>query len=631
MRGATAEPTTCLGRVATITGTGEDDVLEGSAGPDVIAGRGGDDSIRGNGGDDVICGGAGDDVVKGNGDDDVLFGGEGADLLLGGPGSDDLFGGHGNDDVRGGGGNDRLNGGDGADVLWGHKGNDTIDGGPGEDHLLGGRHRDHLIGGGGNDCLNGGDGTDFADYWDARRGVRVDLGGGTAIGRGRDTLVAVEGAFGSGHDDRLMGSSSFNVLSGRAGDDLLIGREGKDGLVGGDGNDDLRGNRNADALDGGAGDDRLIGAGHPDRLFGGAGNDDIEGGSHSDVAVGGDGENVCTAVEHRSGCGDTGRWTEVLPNDVAPGDHWAADLAGGGDLLVVLRSGSAALDIFVAGPLGLDHEFVPFPGAAPNSVATDGHRIVVADVDLGDHGGVWVFERQEGAWSASSVSIAAGIRGGSFGVDAAVHEDSIAVLGFGHPYESVAIALLTDGEGEWRQRQLLAPADLPDYIEDPELAMGAGTIALGIPSAERVYLFERLGKNWVEHPSLTAAGANWFGDDVALSGNYMLVGASGLSPGPGATGSVHLYRRSGSQWQHIESISVGEGYGHHTRLASAHGIAAWYPQSTMWLIDIETWTSIGVDDPSAPAHYVTDFAASESAVAAIGPRTPLFIADLSDG
>jgi hypothetical protein len=82
----------CFGRIPTIVGTPDPDLLFGTPGPDVILALGGDDLIFGGGGRDYICAGTGDDVVYGEG---------GRDFIKGGPGNDLLFGGRGYDTVRG--------------------------------------------------------------------------------------------------------------------------------------------------------------------------------------------------------------------------------------------------------------------------------------------------------------------------------------------------------------------------------------------------------------------------------------------------------------------------------------------------------------------------------------------------
>ena len=144
----------CDGRVATIVGTEDDDILVGTEGADVIAGLGGNDVIHGLAGRDVLCGGPGDDVLFGDAGVDRVFGDDGNDILHGGSSADNLFGGP---------GHDVLLGEAGADILVGGSGNDSLQGGSGNDRLLGSSGHDTLSGDPGADRLNGGTGIDVCD------------------------------------------------------------------------------------------------------------------------------------------------------------------------------------------------------------------------------------------------------------------------------------------------------------------------------------------------------------------------------------------------------------------------------------------------------------------------------------
>lgn len=103
-------PESCVGAVATLSGTPGVDVLTGTVRRDVIAGLGGNDTIRSLGGDDLICAGAGRDFVVGGPGPDKIFGEAGRDRAFGGRGQDRLFGGAGFDHCRGGSGDDRIRG-----------------------------------------------------------------------------------------------------------------------------------------------------------------------------------------------------------------------------------------------------------------------------------------------------------------------------------------------------------------------------------------------------------------------------------------------------------------------------------------------------------------------------------------
>ena len=250
---------TCLGAVATITGTGGDDTLTGTAGDDVIAGLAGDDVVRGGGGDDLVCG---------DGGTDRLFGGPGDDHLSGGRnGLQQPYPDNPPDNV--------------GDTLVGGPGDDVLD--PGYDVET---------------DADGGFLPDTISYADAPAGVAVDLGTGAATGgNGADTLV-LEGPVqleGSAYDDVLVSGEFSDDVFGGAGDDVLRGGPGRDYLqadpsdlpapgetpyddrvYGGPGGDGIYLANGGDAARGGSGDDTIShGWGDAD-LRGGVGDDYLE-------------------------------------------------------------------------------------------------------------------------------------------------------------------------------------------------------------------------------------------------------------------------------------------------------------------------------------------------------------------
>ena len=97
-----------------------------------------------------------------------------------------------------------------------------------DDLLRGDAGENRLTGGAGNDYLDGSDGRDTAVYYDASRGVTVDLATGIADGHGHDRLVQIESVVGSRFDDLLRGDGGDNWLTGREGNDVLDGGGGLD-------------------------------------------------------------------------------------------------------------------------------------------------------------------------------------------------------------------------------------------------------------------------------------------------------------------------------------------------------------------------------------------------------------------
>jgi Ca2+-binding RTX toxin-like protein len=360
----------------------------GSEGADSITGFSGDDWIEGGAGGDVLAGGLGAaaDVLIGGGGADTLSGGDGDDVFGAGDGADYIDGGDGTDGVTlaetagpveawfgqaapagqiridnveivvVGDGGARLHGSAAAEVMFGGAGADALEGGGGDDLLAGDAGDDTLHGGDGDelmdggagaDLLDGGSGDDWVDYSLAGGSLTIDLRLSTAqqTGLGLDTLVSIEGLFGSLYRDTLTGDASANMLDGWDGDDVLDG---------GDGDDDLYGGAGVDQVFGGAGSDTVQDTGGANYLRGGAGNDSITGGANFDDAHGNEGDDTV-----HGGAGDDwsvgGKDNDTLFGDEG-GDvvygNLGNDTCDGGVGADVIRGGQA--DDLLTGAAGDD-------------------------------------------------------------------------------------------------------------------------------------------------------------------------------------------------------------------------------------------------------------------------------------
>ncbi|MFV0301499.1 MAG: M10 family metallopeptidase C-terminal domain-containing protein [Paracoccus sp. (in: a-proteobacteria)] len=231
---------------------GSDDRIDrfiGTAAANHFWGQGGGDVFNGRDGDDVLDGGRDGDILYGEGGNDTIIGGSGQDYMDGGEGIDlvDYSGSSAGvtiDLARG-----TAIGGDGDgpvqivgrgtvirhDMLVGFENalgsshDDHLIGDGQDNDLSGGAGDDRLTGGEGRDTLRGGAGSDTADYSDATRGVRLDLGRERNAG---DIYVSIENLAGSGQDDRLKGDGAANILTGQGGDDRISGGAGDDVLQG---------------------------------------------------------------------------------------------------------------------------------------------------------------------------------------------------------------------------------------------------------------------------------------------------------------------------------------------------------------------------------------------------------------
>lgn len=196
-----------------------------------------------------VVGGAGADSITGNGDDNVLDGGLGRDTLRGGDGDDTLAGGGGNDRMHGGAGTDTVDYSETAtairlslatqtasfpDTTWAMERFSSIENattGSGRDTLIGNGYDNVLDGGRGADRIVGARGSDTVSYQSHAAAVSVDLarGTGTVIGTGvLDTLIGIENASGGAGNDVLRAAASGSVLDGGAGNDTMTGAAGDD-------------------------------------------------------------------------------------------------------------------------------------------------------------------------------------------------------------------------------------------------------------------------------------------------------------------------------------------------------------------------------------------------------------------
>lgn len=355
-----------------INGSDQNDIFLGSDFNDRFRGRGGNDYFDGRGGSDIAdyayLGAASQGISVNLTAQRASDGSNGTDTLIsieqvrGGAGNDTIIGSSADNLIRGNAGSDSLDGsigtGDVVDYLQnslgvsinlvagrGVDGPTSTDTLAGFEQIYGSAFDDTLIadalennvlrGNAGNDRLDGGaGGLDMADYsfGVTSGGVSVNLAAGIATGAGigTDTLIGIEGAWGSSFGDTLIGNDDTNRFRGLGGNDSMDGGLGSDwveynsssvtsgvtvnlttgtasdgfggtdsftsfeNVIGSRLHDSILGSSGNDVLDGADGNDTLNGFGGDDRIFGGQGNDlliaglgtvNLDGGAGDDVIL----------------------------------------------------------------------------------------------------------------------------------------------------------------------------------------------------------------------------------------------------------------------------------------------------------------------------------------------------------
>lgn len=221
--------------IENITGSGFDDRIAGNGGPNTLDGAGGSDTI-------VYSAASGPSIIDLAGN--VGVSGGDVDALLN---FENAIGSAFNDSISGTAATNTLDGAGGVDTvsyyLTGRGVNIDLAAGVAYDgtsfdtllnfeNANGSSFNDALSGTAGANVLNGLAGVDTVSYYLASQGVTINLGAGTANdGTSIDTLLNLENANGSSHNDTLIGDGGNNVLNGLGGIDVLTGAGGNDTFV----------------------------------------------------------------------------------------------------------------------------------------------------------------------------------------------------------------------------------------------------------------------------------------------------------------------------------------------------------------------------------------------------------------
>jgi hypothetical protein len=283
--------------------------------------------------------------------------------------------------------------------------------------------------------------------------------------------------------------------------------------------------------------------------------------------------------------------TKLLAPDGAADDYFGLPVAVGGSRVIV---GSPRDDD--NGPFsGAAYIFRPHgPGwlpeaklLAPDGTAGDlfGLKVAIsgkvavcgADTDdaLGiDSGSVYVFRRRGSQWVPEAHLVAPdGTGGDRFGVSVAVDQELIVVGAFGDDElgssAGAAHIFRFDGTAWTPEAKLLASDGSPGSLFGRSVAISGTTVVVGAdeqdtqgPDAGAVYVFTRVGNQWVQQARLLAAdgsAGDRFGAAVAAGTDTVLVGARFHDGVAENAGAAYLFRRHADGWVQEAQFLPAEG------------------------------------------------------------------------
>jgi Ca2+-binding RTX toxin-like protein len=245
--------------MATVTGTGGNNILVGTTRRDIVRGLAGSDTLSGLGGSDFLDGGVGNDVMRGGTGNDVYVVSSPKDLVVesAAQGIDLVrssvsytlrshvenltLAGAGAINGTGNALNNVIAGNSAANLLRGFGARDTLHGNGGADRLNGGSGSDRMFGGSGNDIYYVDSTGDRAIEGAARGTDRVVSTVTFTLGLNVENLTLSGNlparGIGNHLDNVIISNGAGNVVHGLGGNDILFGGDGKDTLYGGTGND----------------------------------------------------------------------------------------------------------------------------------------------------------------------------------------------------------------------------------------------------------------------------------------------------------------------------------------------------------------------------------------------------------
>lgn len=280
---------------------------------------------------------------------------------------------------------------------------------------------------------------------------------------------------------------------------------------------------------------------------------------------------------------------KLTASDAAEQDRFGWQVAISGDVAVVTsvadddngeNSGSAYLferDAGGQGNWGQVAKLTASDGAAADgfgkSVSISGDTVAIGadlDDDHGDSSGsAYLFDRPESGWTdmTETVKLTAsdGAAGEYFGWSVSISGDTLVVGAPLHPGGGVAYLFERDeeGPGNWGQVAKLSASDGAAISWfGRTVAISGDTVVVGARADEAhgggqsgsAYLFEKPTDGWdetTETAKLTTSGASYedyFAEFAAISGDVVLVSASGDDAGGRASGAAYLFEKPPSGW-----------------------------------------------------------------------------------
>jgi hypothetical protein len=218
------------------------------------------------------------------------------------------------------------------------------------------------------------------------------------------------------------------------------------------------------------------------------------------------------------------------------------------------------------------------------AVAISGDTAVIGasyDAHAGsESGAAYVFQWDGVSWIQQAKLVASDAAADDwFGVDVSIDGDTIIVGALrddNNGTENAGSAYVFQRNGTaWTQQAKLTTSDTPASRQfGKAVSISGDTVIVGAwqdgaqgSYAGAAYVFQRSGVVWTQQAKLTAsdaASSDFFGFDVAISGDTAVVGAIYDDDGASGAGSAYVFQREGVNWpeqQKLTASDIGDSFG----------------------------------------------------------------------
>ena len=274
---------------------------------------------------------------------------------------------------------------------------------------------------------------------------------------------------------------------------------------------------------------------------------------------------------------------KLTASDGAAGDNFGGSVAIDGDYAIVgaqfdddngSSSGSAYIFQRSGSAWIQQTKLTPSDGDSNEqfacSVAIDGDYAIVGayrDKYTGVSGSAYIFKHNGSAWIEQTKLIASDGRGRSYGFSVSISGDYVIVgapssnMGTGSAY------IYQHSDSSWIEQTRLIASDScsGDYF-GCSVSISGDYVIVGAYGDNQetgsAYIFQRSGGSWVQQTKLIASDSysdDDFGRSVAISGDYVIVGAQSDDDNFSSTGSAYIFQRSGSSWVEQAKLTASDG------------------------------------------------------------------------